>query len=74
MLDDSVSQRKKGCQLSLLPAVPTAGVTAHKGERRKETTSEDRRQEGCHSRDKGRAQRAAGEVSTALDPQPGSKP
>lgn len=43
-----MSQRKKGCQLFLLLA-----VTPHKGKRRTETTSEDRRQEGCQSHDKG---------------------
>lgn len=47
-----------------LPAVPAADVTPHKGKRRKETTSEDRRQEGCQSHDKGRTRRIAREVST----------
>lgn len=54
-----MSQRKKGCQLFLLLA-----VTPHKGKRRTETTSEDRRQEGCQSHDKGRTQRMAREVSS----------
>lgn len=57
-----VSAETQPCAGQLqLPAVPPASVTPHKGNRRKETTSEEKRQERCQSHDKGRVQRKARE-------------
>ena len=46
-----------------LPALPAVDVMLYKGKMRKETTSEDRRKEGCQNHDKARPRRLGKEVS-----------
>lgn len=51
---DMVSAETQPCAGRLqLPAVPTASVTPHKGNRRKETTSEERDRRGARAMTKG---------------------